>query len=120
MALCLLALGFACAGMASMMASTSASAATKHRHAHRHVAPVYVDNRPPLNVNKRSWLDPGPAVTPGTSDHYVVETSQLGQTPDQLYFPSRQHDDAMPRPFYVPGSMTPLVEFETPRDPFSP
>lgn len=117
LAFALLALGFA--GLA--LQSTPA-AAQPHHHKHRHAAPapLYVDSRPPLTVNSRSWLDPGPVVTPGTSDHYVVETSEFVQTPDELYFPSRQHTDAMPRPLYVPGSMTPLVEFETPRDPFGP
>lgn len=112
----LLAFGFA------GLALSAPAAAQPHHHKHRHLppAPAYVDNRPPLTVNSRSWLDPGPVVTPGTANHYVVETSALAQTPDEIYFPSRQHEDVMPRPFYTPGSMTPLVEFETPRDPFSP
>jgi hypothetical protein len=108
-------------GSAGLALSAPAAAQPRHHHKHRHVAAApYVDTRPPLTVNARSWLDPGPVVTPGTANHYVVETSALVQTPDEIYFPSRQHDDAMPRPFYTPGSMTPLVEFETPRDPFGP
>ncbi len=115
MALVLLAFGLA-------LAASQASAATKLRHhrPHRHVA-AYVDNRPPLTVNKRSWLDPGPAAPVGSEQNYVAESTYFQQTPDQAVFPSRFREDAMPRPLYVPGgNMTPLVTFATPRDPFGP
>ncbi len=108
----LLALGLAFAALAVL----NAPAAAKPKHHHRHVA-AYVDRRPPLTVNKRSWLDPGPVVPVGREESYVTQSTIFNQTPDEAYFPSRFHEDAMPRPLYVPGSMTPLVEFETPGAP---
>src|SRR5579863_7380318 len=109
---------FIALGLAGVTAQ--ASAQTKPRH-HRHYV-VYSD-QPPLNVNKRSWLDPGNQVPVGSSmeQDYVEESTFFAQTPDQVNDPSRFHEDAMPRPLYVPGGdMTPLVTFASPRDPLGP
>ncbi|HEY5226358.1 MAG TPA: hypothetical protein VIJ06_06160 [Methylovirgula sp.] len=110
----LLAFGLASAGLAVVIAP--AAAKPRHHHPRHHM--TYVDNQPPLTVNKRSWLDPGPVAPLGTENRYVAETTYFVQTPDEVYFPSGFHEDAMPRPLYVPGNMTPLVTFETPRDLF--
>lgn len=110
----LLALGLAFAALAVLNAP--AAAKPKHHHPHRHLA-VYRDSRPPITVTKRSWLDPGPVVPVGTEQAYVTQSTIFNQSPDQAYFPSRFHEDAMPRPLYVPGSMYPLIEFETPGAP---
>lgn len=110
----LLALGIAAAGLAVVTAP--AAAQPRHHHARHHQ--VFVSDQPPLIVNKRSWLDPGPVVPVGTEEAYVTQSTVFNQTPDQVYFPSGFHEDSIPRPLYVPGSMTPLVTFETPRDPF--
>lgn len=112
----LIAFGFVLAGFV-FLTGPAAAQPQRHRH-HRHVA-IYPE-QPPLTVNKRSWLDPGPVIQPGTGERYMVESGIFQRTPDQVYFPSRFNEDAMPRPLYVPGNMTPLVEFETPRDPFGP
>ena len=107
---------------AALAVPTMASAKAKHRvvHHYRQPAPVmvYQSNQPPLTVNRRSWLDPGNVVPVGSESRYVAATTYFAQTPDQAYFPSRFHEDAMPRPLYVPGNMTPLVTFSTPRDLF--
>ena len=111
----LLAFGIASAGL--MLAIEPAAAQPRHHHHSRHHH-VYVSTQPPLTVNKRSWLDPGNVVPVGSESRYVAATTYFAQTPDQAYFPSRFHEDAMPRPLYVPGNMTPLVTFSTPRDLF--
>lgn len=105
-----------CLAIMASGAISGAMAATKpHRH---HPRVVFVDAQPPLTVNKRSWLDPGPVAPQGTDQRYVVEGTRFAQEPDQYAYPSRQREDVLPRPFNVPGTMTPLVEFSTPRDPF--
>ncbi|MGA3301857.1 MAG: hypothetical protein ABSC72_01050 [Methylovirgula sp.] len=98
-------------------AAGQVSAETMMRHHHPHHPMVYAE-QPPLNVNKRSWLDPGNQVEPGAEHDYVVESTYFHETPDQEFFPSRFHEDATPRPLYVPGGdVTPVVRFWTPRDP---
>lgn len=106
------------ASAAICILATDASAATKllRHHFHRNVM-VYGD-RPPLTVNRRSWLDPGPAVPVGSMESYVTETTGFNQTPDQAYFPSRFHEDDLPRPLYPTGRPEPLVEFWTPAYPY--
>jgi hypothetical protein len=111
----LLALGLT----STALALAIAPAAAKPRHHHVHHRPIYVENQPPLTVNKRSWLDPGNVVPLGTEDRYMGAVTYFAQTPDQAYFPSRFHEDAMPRPLYVPGgNVVPVVVFSTPRDLF--
>lgn len=110
--------------LAALVAAHAAAAAQpRHHHHYRHLAHSAAISRAtqsPLIVNKRSWLDPGPLAPNGSiGPDYVAEGTFFRQTPDEKYFPSRFHEDAMPRPLYVPGgSMTPLVTFATPRDPF--
>ena len=41
------------------------------------------DERPPLTVNKRSFLDPGPVVPVGTMHNYVTANTIFNRTPDQ-------------------------------------
>ena len=107
---------------ATLAASGVAVAKPRHHHHDRHLAhsgAVYGATQAPLTVEKRSWLDPGPLAPVGsTGPDYVAEGTYFSQTPDEKYFPSRFREDAMPRPLYVPGTMTPLVTFATPRDPF--
>ncbi|QXX75525.1 hypothetical protein [Methylovirgula sp. HY1] len=124
----LVSIGLALAALVA--ANAAAVAKPRHHHHYRHLAHNYRHvahnngamnsvERAPLTVNKRSWLDPGPLAPVGsTGPDYVAEGTYFSQTPDEQYFPSRFHEDAMPRPLYVPGTMTPLFTFSTPRDPF--
>lgn len=116
----LVSIGLALAALVA--ANAAAVAKPRHHHHYRHVAPNGAMNsvqQAPLTVNKRSWLDPGPLAPVGSvGPNYVAEGTYFSQTPDEKYFPSRFHEDAMPRPLYVPGTMTPLFTFSTPRDPF--
>jgi hypothetical protein len=100
----------------SLLAS-GASAATKIHHRMPSNAVVYNDDQPPLTVNKRSWLDPGPVVPQGAMENYVSQNTVFNQTPDQVDFPSRFGDETLPRQLYPTGRPEPLVEFWTPGAP---
>ncbi|MGP0059034.1 MAG: hypothetical protein ACLPID_07100 [Beijerinckiaceae bacterium] len=108
----LIALAFAAAALA---APATASAKVKQRLHHRVVHFTFHDPRPPLTVNRRSWLDPGPVVPQGSMQHYVEANTTLNLTPDQM-FTSKFGNDILPRRFDPPGRPEPLVEFWTPRD----
>ena len=54
----------AAAAFAALSATASAET-TRHRH-HPRVAEQYNFERPPLTVNRRSFLDPGPVVPVGS------------------------------------------------------
>ncbi len=102
--------------MASLLAS-GAVAATKTSHHHGHVY-VYRDSRPPITVNKRSWLDPGPVVPQGSLENYVTQNTVLNQTPDQANYRSRFGNETLPRRFELPGRPEPVVTFWTPGYPY--
>jgi hypothetical protein len=105
-------------GLAFGAASAFAATTPPHHHKHRPVL-AYYTRQPPLNVNKRSWLDPGPVAPVGSAQNYILEGAYFAQTPDMVNFPSRFREDVLPRPLYVPGTMNPVVTFDTPRDPFN-
>ncbi|WP_020174401.1 hypothetical protein [Methyloferula stellata] len=93
----------------------------KIRHYTRYPAP-YVNNegiaQPPLTVNKRSFLDPGPVVPQGSESNYVVQNTYFAQTPDQNFARSKFGNEALPQPLEVPGRPSPVLEFWTPAYPY--
>jgi hypothetical protein len=103
-------------GVAAMAAITvTASAQTKPRQNRQAVAQQYTSERPPLTVNKRSFLDPGPVVPVGSMSNYVTANTIFVQTSDQNYARSKYGNAELPRPLEVPGRPQPVLEFETPR-----
>jgi hypothetical protein len=76
---------------------------------------AYYGERPPLTVNKRSFLDPGPVVPVGSMSNYVTANTIFNRTPDQVAHRSLYGNEALPWPLEVPGRPSPIVEFETPR-----
>ena len=106
----------ATAAFAALTATASAQA-TRHRH-HPRVAEQYNDERPPLTVNKRSFLDPGPVVPVGSMSNYVTASTVFGQTPDQYFLKSQFGNEVRPAPLEVPGRPQPIIEFETPAYPY--
>lgn len=104
------------------MVATAASAQTQPRHnsQHRkHVTPVvYQDERPPLTVNKRSFLDPGPVVPVGSMSNYVTANTIFNRTPDQTFARSKFGNEELPWPLEIPARSGPLIEFETPAYPY--
>lgn len=105
----------ACAAAALAVPATASSAKKLHvRHRVTHVA-VFRDPRPPLTVNRRSWLDPGPVVPELSEDRYVQANTILNLTPDQT-FTGKFGNETLPRRFELPIRQEPTVVFWTPRD----
>ena len=102
----------AAAALAAFTAAANAQT-TRHRH-HPRVAERYHDERPPLTVNRRSFLDPGPAVPVGSMSNYVTANTIFNRTPDQVFNTASFGNDRLPWPLEVPGRGQPIVEFETP------
>ena len=104
------------AAAAAMMAvTTCASAQTdRRRRHHRLAAAQYSYERPPLTVNKRSFLDPGPVVPVGSMSNYVTMNTVFHQTPDQNFARSEFGNEVLPGPLSVPGRPSPLIELVAP------
>jgi hypothetical protein len=98
--------------------TTIASAQPARHRRHPLVAARYNDERPPLTVNRRSFLDPGPVVAVGSMSNYVTASTVFGQTPDQYFLKSQFGNEVLPSPLEVPGRPQPIVEFETPAYPY--
>ena len=103
----------AAAALAAFTAAANAQAKPRPRHSAR-VAERYHDERPPLTVNRRSFLDPGPAVPVGSMSNYVTANTIFNQTPDQVFARSAFGNELLPRPLEIPARAGPLIEFETP------
>lgn len=103
----------AAAALAAFTASANAQTKPRHRH-HPQVAERYYDERPPLTVNRRSFLDPGPVVPVGSLSNYVTANTIFNRTPDQIYARSLFGNELLPWPLEVPGRPSPVFEFETP------
>jgi hypothetical protein len=103
---------------AAFGAPTAADAKVKHHFVrHRHLVPVvaeYGTRQPPLTVNSRSWLDPGPVVPQGYMERYVQGATVLNLTQDQMVT-DRFGNGTLPRRFDPPGKPGPVFEFWTPR-----
>ena len=69
---------------------------------------AYVGERPPLTVNKRSFLDPGPVVPVGSMSNYVTANTTFNRTPDQLAQRSLYGNEILPWPLEVPGRPSPI------------
>jgi hypothetical protein len=104
------------AAMAAFTACASAQTDRPRRH-HRPIAIQYDNERPPLTVNKRSFLDPGPVVPVGSMSNYVTMNTVFHQTPDQNFARSEFGNEVLPGPLSVPGRPSPVVEFLTPAYP---
>lgn len=101
--------------LAAIFVTGPSLAQTKARQ-HRHPTPVsYADERPPLTVNKRSFLDPGPVVPVGSMQNYMTANTVFSRTPDQLAQKSFYGNELLPAPLEVPGRLQPIFDFETPR-----
>ncbi|MCI0599762.1 MAG: hypothetical protein L0Y50_04295 [Beijerinckiaceae bacterium] len=104
---------------AAMVAVTvSADAQGSRNRRHPPVVEQYSNERPPLTVTKRSWLDPGPVVPAGTMSNYVTMNTVFKRTPDQVFAKSWFQNDILPQPLEVPGRPSPVIEFATPAYPY--
>lgn len=111
---------FAVAIAAIAVASLPPNAKAETHKPHRHrVAPhsAAQNERPPLTVNQRSFLDPGPVVPVGSMSRYVTQFTIFGRTTDQYFAKSLYGNEVLPAPLDVPGRPQPIYEFETPAAP---
>lgn len=111
-----------CLGLAAAAAiaafTVAANAETARHRYHPRVAQPYQDERPPLTVNKRSFLDPGPVVPVGSMSNYVTQNTIFARTSDQYFLKSQFGNEVLPAPLEVPGRPEPILEFETPGYPY--
>jgi hypothetical protein len=103
----------AAAALAAFTASANAQTNPRHRH-RQQAAERYLDERPPLTVNRRSFLDPGPAVPVGSMSNYVTANTIFNRTPDQIFDKSAFGNELLPSPLEIPARAGPIIEFETP------
>ena len=90
------------AAIAGLLASDIAMAQTRLREP------------PPLTIQRRSFLDPGPVVPVGSRDRYVQSITTLAvPVYAELGVPGRFGYETLPRRFDPPGRPQPLFEFST-------
>ncbi|MGB6176888.1 MAG: hypothetical protein WBF43_11275 [Methylocella sp.] len=107
----------AAAALAAFTAAANAQAKPRARHRPQ-VAERYYGERPPLTVNRRSFLDPGPVVPVGSMSNYVTANTIFNLRPDQVFNKSAFGTELLPRPLEIPARAGPLIEFETPAYPY--
>jgi len=72
------------------------------------------DNAPPLTIQRRSFLDPGPVAPVGSRSRYVQSiTTMAVPVYAELGVPGRFGYDSLPRRFDPPGRPQPVFEFST-------
>lgn len=91
-----------------------ADAKLLHRRYHATMA-RFDDVRPPLTVNRRSFLDPGPVVPAGSMTNYMAASTTFNGTPDPINNRSAFGIENLPAPFEVPGRPSPVLEWYAPR-----
>ena len=101
------------AGLA-IAALTSGADAQKRRHV-RVLQPLPVLDGVetiPLTVNRRSWLDPGNAVstTQGAGASYMAANTVFNKTQDRIFAPDKFGNAVTEGQPYVPGRSRPVVE----------
>jgi hypothetical protein len=87
----------------------AAPAAARPRRVHH---PVVAPSEPVI-IQKRSYLDPGTMVPPGSGANYV--TSIVMGPPANSY--DARYIGNLPSPYFMPGRPQPLFQFETPGAP---
>jgi hypothetical protein len=69
--------------LCAMAASGDALAKSRRHHRHAYPEAVYTYERPPLVLERRSFLDPGTKVPVGSTNRYMVEQTYFNQDPIQ-------------------------------------
>jgi hypothetical protein len=93
--------------IAAACAAVSVPAASDARvRALRHSPPA----ARPLVVPRRSFLDAGVVVAPGSIPNYAVSTMM---TPP-IYSYDDRYTRNLPNPYFMPGRPQPIFQFETP------
>jgi hypothetical protein len=108
------------AALAALTATAGAQPARYHHHPRtaEQYAVQYNDERAPLTVNRRSFLDPGPVPAINHGPNYVTQNTTFAQTSDAYFLKSQFGNEVLPAPLEVPGRPQPIIEFETPAYPY--
>jgi hypothetical protein len=78
------------------------------------VAQSRLRTAPPLTIQRRSFLDPGPIAPVGSRNRYVQSITTLAvPVYAEIGVPGRFGYDVLPRRFDPPGRPQPLFEFST-------
>ena len=103
------------AGVAVAAFSPNAFAQKRRHTANLPVADDLADHSIPLTVNRRSWLDPGNAVstTQTAGPNYVADNTFRNQTQDRIFAPDKFGNAEIQGQPYVPGRTQPVVEFSS-------
>ena len=103
------------ASLAATAVTTDAFAAKRHPLRALPVATVIDGDAIPLTVNRRSWLDPGNAVstTQGAGPSYIAANTVFNKTQDRIFAPDKFGNDVIQGQPYVPGRTQPVVEGST-------
>lgn len=95
---------------------TLAPAGARPAHHRGQAAMVrYLDEQLPLTVNRRSFLDPGPAVPVGSLSNYIASSITFNGTPDPINNRSAFGIENLPAPLEVPGRPSAVLEWYAPR-----
>lgn len=68
---------------------------------------------PPLTIQRRSFLDPGPIVPVGSMSNYVSAGTSLNVPVYNMSNPGAFGRETLPRRFDPPGRAQPIAEFST-------
>ena len=93
------------------LASTDAVAKPRHAHhgaVYAHHGAAYAHSRPPLLVERRSFLDPGTQVPVGSTNRYVSQPAYVWGDPVSTYQRSWYMDENLHQAF-DPQPQSPLV-----------
>ena len=103
------------AGLAVTAFAGEASAKKRHHATVLPAAEVIDSTSIPLTVNRRSWLDPGNAVstTQGAGPSYVADQTVFNKTQDRIFAPDRFGNAEIQGQPYVPGRTQPVIEFSS-------
>lgn len=94
--------------LCALAASSEALAKSRrHRH-HAYPETVYLYQRPPLVLERRSFLDPGTKVPVGSTNRYVVEQTYFNHDPIEANQRSWYMQETLPqRPPYNTDMIVP-------------
>jgi hypothetical protein len=110
----------ALAAAAALLTASASAESPRHRR-RSPVVDLYSQERPPLTVTKRSYLDPGNVAPAGKAmPNYMAASTIFHLTQDRMFARSEFQNEVLPPPPYVPGRPSPVFEFATPGSPHGP
>lgn len=104
-----LSVGLAC--LCALAASGGALAKSRRHHRHAYPDAAYMYERPPLVLERRSFLDPGTKVPVGSTNRYMVEQTYYNHNPIEANQRSWYMQETLPqRPPYNTDMIVPYEQ----------